>query len=160
MDKAFKKNGLASVKMGRPFKGVGSSFDKAPISRIGHYRGLHPKWGSKTILVELSEKDKYDESDLPSAPVIRWAKLLRSLSPKLNIRAGISILCWKKSILILNASKNICTTENGLEKSVISKPFLWVGISIIYLKPNTVSRSKLFLINLLLAYFSMMSRNL
>lgn len=78
MDKAFKKNGIASVKMGRPVKGVGSSFDKALISRIGHYRGLHPKWGSKTILVELSEKDKYNESDLPSGKTIE--RYIKSLS--------------------------------------------------------------------------------
>jgi hypothetical protein len=56
--------------MGRPVTGVESSFDKSLINRLGEYSGLHPKWGSKTILVELSEKDKYNVCDFPSGKTI------------------------------------------------------------------------------------------
>lgn len=70
MDKAVKKNGILSSQQGRPVKGTGSSFESVLMSRIAHYRGLHPRWGAKTILVELGEKDQYSVVNLPSCKTI------------------------------------------------------------------------------------------
>jgi hypothetical protein len=69
MDCHFKKN-LPPAVMGRPVKGVGSSFNGQIFHRISHYRGLHQKWGAKTILTELIEKDNYAPSTLPSCSTI------------------------------------------------------------------------------------------
>ena len=65
---------------GRPIKGSGSSFDAGILTRIGHYRGLHPKWGAKTILVELIQTDKYCASALPSCSTIERYLSSQSLS--------------------------------------------------------------------------------
>jgi hypothetical protein len=73
-----KKNLPQSPVQGRPVKGSGSSFDAGILTRIGHYRGLHAKWGAKTILVELIEQDKYCASVLPSCSTIE--RYLRSQS--------------------------------------------------------------------------------
>ena len=66
------------IAQGRPKTGVGSSFSKEILLRIYYYRGLHPKWGAKTILSELIEKDKYPSDDLPSKSTIEG--YLKSLS--------------------------------------------------------------------------------
>lgn len=77
---ALIKQGEMCTIQGRPAQGVGSSFvkdDKNVFKRIEHYRGLHPKWGAKTIQVELVEKDKYSVENLPSARTIeRYLKHL------------------------------------------------------------------------------------
>ena len=62
--------GQISFPQGRPVKGVGSSFEQELLKRIAAYRVLHPKWGAKTIRVELIEKDKYNSEGLPSEKTI------------------------------------------------------------------------------------------
>lgn len=73
-----KKNLPSCPVQGRPVKGSGSSFVPGLMGRIGHYRGLHPKWGAKTIRVELLEQDKCEASSLPSCSTIE--RYLKSMA--------------------------------------------------------------------------------
>ena len=74
---ALINHGQISVPLGRPVKGVGSSFEPELFKRIAAYRLLHPKWGAKTIRVELIKKDTYNSDDLPSEKTIeRYIKHL------------------------------------------------------------------------------------
>jgi hypothetical protein len=77
---SFKKNLTKCPVQGRPTKGSGSSFDADVFTRISQYRGLHDKWGAKTILVELIERDKYCPSALPSCSTIERYLKSKSLS--------------------------------------------------------------------------------
>ena len=103
--KASKKNLSLSPQQGRPVKGFGKSFDACILERIRSYRSLHEKWGAKTILVELVEKDKYLKEDLPSYRTIeRYLKSLnlsqsyekhRPLEGTTRCKATESHDCWQ-----------------------------------------------------------------
>jgi hypothetical protein len=66
MGSDIKKNGIQSIRQGRPVKGVAWRISPTLQELILHYRSSYPDWGAKSILNELIEQEGYEPSSLPS----------------------------------------------------------------------------------------------
>ena len=59
--------------MGRPARGILSTFDAALVQQVDAWRAAHPGWGATTVRLELLRDPRFDPAALPSrASIARY----------------------------------------------------------------------------------------